>query len=441
MSETTASHSEAPEQNALASLRAGSAAWPPIDRQFATFLERLAGRPDPALALAGALLSRSRSAGHTCLELTRLANPAYAAQVLTETTLTGFPEARAWAAALRQSPVVGEPGQFRPLILDPKGRLYLQRYWVCENAVAQAILDRANQRADGVDESLLRAGLNRFFPGGSGQTPDGQAVASEVAVRRKFTVVSGGPGTGKTRTVAVILALLLEQAGAGRCRIALAAPTGKAAARLQESIQRLGPSLPCLEAVKARLPQEAFTLHRLLGIGIAAARNRYSASNPLPFEVVVVDEASMVDLILMGKLLEALPAQARLILLGDKEQLASVEAGAVLGDLCQDGPADHALTDCLVRLERNYRFGPNESFLVFSKAVNAGDADGALAVCRAAVDPREEVGLFRAPLAAPGRLKEALREWVIHAFHDSVTTLEPRAALQALNQVRLLAAL
>jgi exodeoxyribonuclease V alpha subunit len=345
--------------------------------------------------------------------------------------------------ALRQSPVVGEPGQFRPLILDRKGRLYLQRFHAFETAVARAITERAGQLAEAVDGSLLRRGLKKFFPKHSDQSPDGQALATEIAVRRKLAIVTGGPGTGKTRTVAVMLALLLEQPG--RCRIALAAPTGKAAARLQESIQRLQPQLGCAEELKARLPKEAFTLHRLLAFTQETGRTRYHSANTLPFEVIVVDEASMVDLVLMSKLLDALPAQARLILLGDKDQLASVDAGAVLGDLCQEGPDDRPLTDCLARLDRNYRFGPQEDFLIFSKAVNAGDADAALKVFAAAAGPKpaggSPSGLRAVALPASARLPEALKNWVIDSFRPAVSTTDPRTALQALNQVRLLAAI
>ena len=153
-------------------------------------------------------------------------------------------------------------------------------------------------------------------------------------MRRKFCVISGGPGTGKTHTLVLILALLLELERNRKLRIAVAAPTGKAAARIQDSIRTVKATLACDEAIRAQLPERATTIHRLLGYLPDSARFRHDADNPLPFDVVAVDEASMVDLALMAKLFQAIPASARVILLGDKDQLASVEAGAVLGDIC-----------------------------------------------------------------------------------------------------------
>ena len=195
-----------------------------------------------------------------------------------------------------------------------------------ESNLAKSISQCARLDAGSVNHALLREGLERFFPAPAGAAEtDWQKTAAETAVRKTFCVISGGPGTGKTRTVAVVLALLLEQSAGRPLRIALAAPTGKAAARLQESIKQLKTTLPCDEAIKARLPEATFTLHRLLGGVPGSARFRYNPDNPLPFDVVVVDEASMVDLALMARLFEAIPPAARVVLLGDKDQLASVD--------------------------------------------------------------------------------------------------------------------
>ena len=162
-------------------------------------------------------------------------------------------------------------------------------------------------------------------------------MAALASAWKRFCVISGGPGTGKTFTVAKILALLLEQKNPGPLRMALAAPTGKAAARLQEALIKARERLDCPDPVKAALPLEAFTLHRLLKPIPESPYFRHDSKNPLPFEVVVIDEASMVDLALLSKLVQALSPQSKLILLGDKDQLASVEAGAVLGDICGFG--------------------------------------------------------------------------------------------------------
>ena len=186
-------------------------------------------------------------------------------------------------------------------------------------------------------------------------------------------MISGGPGTGKTSTVVRILALLLERHGE-KTRIALAAPTGKAAARLKASISMIKSTLDCSEEVRSAIPEDVVTIQRLLGTLSGSAGFRHSANNPLPFDTVIVDEASMVALPLMTALVTALRPEARLVLLGDRDQLASVEAGAVLGDICsaaEESPAS-PLGGSLVILEKNYRFDAASGIIALSRAVNAG---------------------------------------------------------------------
>ncbi len=183
--------------------------------------------------------------------------------------------------------------------------------------------------------------LQALFPHAPGEPVNWQREAALAAVRRGFCVISGGPGTGKTHTLVLILALLLELERDRKLRIAVAAPTGKAAARIQDSIRTVKATLACDETIKAQLPERASTIHRLLGYLPDSARFRHDADNPVPYDVVAVDEASMVDLALMAKLFRAIPASARVILLGDKDQLASVEAGAVLGDICAAAAGSH----------------------------------------------------------------------------------------------------
>lgn len=155
-----------------------------------------------------------------------------------------------------------------------------------------------------------------------------------MALTRRISVISGGHGTGKTTTVAKLLAALIQMADGERCRIRLAAPTGKAAARLTESLGKALRQLPLTDEQKKRIPEDASTLHRLLGAQPGSQRLRHHAGNPLHLDVLVVDEASMIDLPMMSRLIDALPDHARVIFLGDRDQLASVEAGAVLGDIC-----------------------------------------------------------------------------------------------------------
>ncbi|GHA10280.1 exodeoxyribonuclease V subunit alpha [Oceanisphaera arctica] len=321
-----------------------------LDRALAGFFAELEPDAEPLLLLAAALASHQLGHGHVCLDLAAtLASPDFALSlppegdeagttplpsvVLAEVTREG------WCRVLKASSLVagadGEPST--PLVLDGE-RLYLRRYWRYEQSVAQALATRLNQQP--ALPGQLSEQLEQLFPEplvveGQRQT-DWQKLACALAARSNFSLITGGPGTGKTTTVVRLLALLQQSAGEQSLRIRLAAPTGKAAARLTESIGAQVASLPVSEAVRSQIPSEVTTLHRLLGSLPDSRHFRHHAGNLLPLDVLVVDEASMIDLEMMACLLAALPLHARLILLGDKDQLASVEAGALLGDLCRD---------------------------------------------------------------------------------------------------------
>jgi exodeoxyribonuclease V alpha subunit len=225
------------------------------------------------------------------------------------------------------------------LVLSGK-RLYLRRYWAYERRIDTLLRQRLVEHETTPDDFSQR--LTRLFgPAQPGAVIDWQKLACALATRSAFSIVTGGPGTGKTTTVVRLLALLQAPAvEAGKpLRIRLAAPTGKAAARLTESISQQVRTLEVDEAVRVKIPSDVTTVHRLLGSRPGTRHFRHHAGNRLPLDVLVVDEASMIDLEMMANLLDALPAHARLVLLGDKDQLASVEAGAVLGDLCRDAEA------------------------------------------------------------------------------------------------------
>jgi exodeoxyribonuclease V alpha subunit len=306
-----------------------------LDLQFARFVMRLGPHDPPEVALAACLVSHATGDGHVCIDLA--ASAGRPLLTLGDGTRIVAPPLARWVEALRGSPRVGAPGDYRPLVLDARHRLYLYRYWDYERQLAADLLARARRQPDTVDAVRLRADLDRLFPAPTAGETDWQRVAAAVALQRRCCVISGGPGTGKTTTVIRLLALLLLQAGDRPLRIALAAPTGKAAGRLQEAVRLAKPGLDLPPAVRAAIPEDAATLHRLLGARPDSVYFRHDRHHPLPVDVLVVDEASMVDLALMAKLTQALPLQARLILLGDKDQLASVEAGAVLGDICSGG--------------------------------------------------------------------------------------------------------
>lgn len=397
-----------------------------LDLEFARFMGELTRDDSPELLLGCALASRAVGEGDVCLDLNQ-----YAGQLLLWPELDRdavyAPELSVWRRALRRNSVIGEPGEFKPLILDGNNRLYLYRYWSYEQQLAEELRQRAGQMLL-VDEERLRAGLRRLFPPQRGLPVDWQKVAAALATLRGFSVISGGPGTGKTTTLAKILALLIEQASDRPPRIRLAAPTGKAAARMQEAIRRSKEQLAdrLAPATLAAIPEQASTLHRLLGAQPDGVYFRYHRDNPLGLDVLVIDEASMVDLALMTKTVGALPPSARLILLGDKDQLSSVEAGAVLGELCAQvdgftpafarrladltgekigagGAAMHCLQDCIALLQYSYRFGADSDIGHLAEAVNRGDEPGIRTLCQ-----QPCATLNWRPAATPDELVERL---------------------------------
>ncbi|MES9836214.1 MAG: exodeoxyribonuclease V subunit alpha [Candidatus Thiodiazotropha sp.] len=347
----------------------------------------------PSLALAIALTSRATSEGHVCLDLRPVAG-----RVLIDEgeNRVQAPELEAWRDGLLASGIIGRPGDWQPLILDRRDRLYLHRYWAYEQRLGSALLQRAEALDRQIDPETVKRALTTLFPADDGGAVDWQKLAVATAILRPLTIITGGPGTGKTTTVLRLLALLRQQPGGEALRIALAAPTGMAAARLQQAIQQAKASLSLSAEQLASIPEQASTLHRLLGMNRSGTGFRHHRDNPLLLDVVIVDEASMVDLALMAKLLDALPHTARLVLLGDRDQLASVEAGAVMGDLCAgcQGPdaefarqlslitrqtvapgegSGSGLRNSVVELRHSYRFDPRSPLGQLARAVNRGD--------------------------------------------------------------------
>lgn len=339
-----------------------------LDAAFAGFLNELDADAAPELLMAGALVAHMEGRGHACLLLDELLGdpdallgwPADAQTALHAAMASLHAEPAAWTAALLASPVVGTgdaPGS-APLVLH-EGRLYLRRYWDYERRVATQVLARGATPLS-VDTAAVRRQLDLLFPAAPDATPalDWQKAACGLALRGRFSIITGGPGTGKTYTAARLLALLFAMdASPDRLRVMLAAPTGKAAARLKQSID--GALTDLSRQVGDRLQfdelashiQPARTLHSLLGARPDTRRFRFDAAHPLEVDVLIVDEASMIHLEMMAALLEALPPTARVIFLGDKDQLASVEAGAVLGDLCRDAEAGRYRPETLAYLE------------------------------------------------------------------------------------------
>ena len=433
-----------------------------IDVHFAGLMNKLADGGVPELFLAAALVSGSARDGNICLDLSTVAGQELLGKENGKDPVI-CPEFDHWLTILEEIRVVGKPGEYKPMILDDRGRLYLFRYWDYQEKLAGLIKKRVNEDVKNINHTLLKEGLERLFPDDGTSDIDWQKVAAFTAVTKKICVISGGPGTGKTATVAKILALLLEQEGSKRPRIALAAPTGKAAARLQEIIEHVRGNLNCTDDIKKRIPVETSTIHRLLGTIRNSPYFRHNSKNMLSLDVVVVDEASMVDLPLMSKLVQALPLQSRLILLGDKDQLASVEAGAVLGDMCDTGKIhgfsnrfcndieivagynihelsggddEPGLHDCIVELRKSYRFGSESGISTVSSAVNEGADDRAAEL----LNEGKFEDISWAKLPAPDELPKALREMIVQGFKGYLKVHDPREIFRLFNDFRILCA-
>ncbi|MBP6018423.1 MAG: exodeoxyribonuclease V subunit alpha [Burkholderiaceae bacterium] len=414
-----------------------------LDAAFARFLWTEVPQAHPLLILAAALASHQLGRGHACLDLVAtLHDPAFALSLPPEgrhssdvlerplplpTEVLAGVDMASWQLALNNPLLVSDGSGNTPLVRKGS-RLYLRRYWRYEQDVRNAIdhrlsLPTGQQHSWSV--AALRELLDVLFAKSANVSPDWQKLACALAARSAFSVITGGPGTGKTTTVVTLLALLQALAlgddvahGNGRAlRIRLAAPTGKAAARLSASIALAIERLPLTalaqargiqpELIKKGIPDSVTTLHRLLGSRPDSRHFRHHAANPLALDVLVIDEASMVDLEMMAAVLAALPPTARIILLGDKDQLASVEAGAVLGQLCHRASGGHytplttdwlqhasgqlvssvlvdtqggKLDQAVVMLRHSHRFAADSGIDTLAQAVNGGDVAAVAAI-------------------------------------------------------------
>lgn len=400
--------------------------------QFATFIDRKEAGQNTLVSLTAGLLTEVMAQGHVCLNLANLPETMHHLD-------TFLPDDAAdWQQQLRTAKSVGKPGDYTPLILTENGLLYLYRFWRDELDVAHAIMQRRHA-VDNVNLEQLQQDLANWHNPIAGV--DWQKVAVATALSRHLAVISGGPGTGKTTIVLKILQCLHNQTDA--LRIGLAAPTGKAAARLQQSISQ-------------QQAAEVKTLHRLLGITEHNEQGRYNAERPLPLDVLIIDEASMIDISLMAKLMRAMPAKARLILLGDSQQLASVESGAVLANLSQgeQGKFSDAfiqqftelglentpslppspLTDSFVRLQHSYRFDKDSFIGQLAESVNEGDADSAVSLLQS-----EATSRWMAP--DDKKLLSSLAEGYKPYIDAVENSMPPQQVIEAFEGFRVLAAL
>ena len=401
----------------------------PLDRAFVSFLHKQAPDANELVLLAAALVSHQLGAGEVYLDLEALVkNPVHTLglsqdqagcleagqhNAFTHYTLND------WLQGLQQSPeLVALAAGTTPLVLDLEhNRLFLRRYWAYQQTVNTVLTRLVKPIRTHLPEELVSDIIHLFQadPALSDSEPDWQKIACVLALRARFSMITGGPGTGKTTTLTRLLALLIKLASVDSSRekplnIVLAAPTGKAAARVSDSIAKAVAKLRLDDAVRLQIPRTASTLHRLLGSRPHTRQYQYNRHHHLVADVVIVDEASMIDLEMMAALLEALPETASLILLGDKEQLASVEPGSVLGDLCQGAGADaydpatlnwikqyaqiqlsesaqsgnhHAYHQQTAVLVHSHRFDAKSGIGSLARAVNSGEYSAVATILRA----------------------------------------------------------
>jgi exodeoxyribonuclease V alpha subunit len=419
-----------------------------IDRHFSQLMARCAVGGRDIVQLAAALVSRATAQGNVCIDLNhnidlqKIGGDSHAAAPLVCIDPTD------WAVVLNGSGVVGRPGDFKPMILDGT-RLYLHRHWQYEQDVAAGIRQRCHCILSDTDARQLSHQLVHLFPEGD----DWQRRAVLSALTQGFTVISGGPGTGKTHTIAKLI-LLMQQLNQGPAlRLRLAAPTGKAAMRLQQAIESAMAGMGHSREAAAHLllGGGTQTLHRLLGAMSGQSGFRYHAGHQLPVDVVIVDEASMIDLAMMAALMAALPATARLVLIGDKNQLASVEAGAVLGDICsgvddevptiassQLGPERAgSLTNRIVVLQHSYRFATHSGIDALAVAVNAGDTE----TVQSLLNTSDGNALVFKQIDDLKMLEEAIEALVTKAILPNFSINDPLEALARMERLIILSPL
>ena len=411
--------------------RNGDISW--LSFYFAAFIaDQSQTDIDDLPSLSAAIVSEANLAGNTCIRLDSFyRRPLFNSSRIDAAEIPVGIDGVDWAEKLHSNICIGDPQEHSPLILDG-GRLYLNRYWFYEDFIARKI-GALLQRGNNAERSQVSQQVDSLYAS-TKSVDDDQINAVKSAASGRFSVISGGPGSGKTSTVVRILAVLLMRDP--QCRIALAAPTGKAAARMMASINQCIDQDDIDTGIRQSIPRQAQTIHRLLRY-----RHRgfdYHEQHPLPVDCVVIDEASMIDLKLMYQLLTALPDHARLILLGDRDQLASVAAGNVLGDITGHGlgidSGTTAISASIALLRHNYRFNQDSAIGEVAALVNQGERDAAMTLLG-----HNDKGL-RWYEEGGDQIHAAALDWLYDAYQPIFSSDTPADALKVYEKTRVLCA-
>jgi exodeoxyribonuclease V alpha subunit len=439
-----------------------------IDVRFSQWLIKKVPTASANQVILSALVSHQLGEGHVCIALDKLIEIYQHWPKILRTQMQQLLNIDQDRSELVDQILIGDGSVLTPLVIEGN-RLYLYRYWQYERSVAQRLLAETSIEAenDVLDREALRTQLDRYF--GTNEQPDWQRIAAAITSRHSLSVISGGPGTGKTTTVTKLLAIYIENSLAKGKRpiIQLAAPTGKAAARLSESIAQAKQKLSLTEDVKALIPDQGKTLHRLLGVRPGTKKFVHHQDNPLLLDLLVIDEASMIDLPMMASIISALANKSKLVLIGDRDQLASVEAGSVLGDICavpkiasysaaqnqylqqccylESQPAEvnsqAPFRDHVAFLQKSYRFDANSGIGALASACNNGDT-GQVSKVLSADYPDLQV-------ITPTEQRSQILSAALQGYKGYLETLasmgdtsaEPQILLDSFNQFQILCAL
>lgn len=384
-----------------------------LDRALGRLVDKQSESNNKYLGVVAALASYALRQGHVCLDLKELKNSEFAEYF--EPHFLEEPSEH-----LKATKMIGSPlDSTRPLILTDNHKLYLHRYWHYEHHLLTLLKERLKSPLRSSNQNKL----DDFLESNASSGKD-QKTAISLANYSQLTLISGGPGTGKTTTVLYILAFMIAQSPQAPLRIGIAAPTGKAAQRIQNSLESNIEGLDLSHEDKAKIPTEAVTLHRLLGYQRNSIEFKHNRKNPLPYDLVIVDEASMLDLLMFSKLLEALKPTSKLILLGDARQLASVEAGSIFGDLVQASLSNKALALRVIELNQNFRFGNNSPLFLACEAIKTGNALETLAIMES-----QNTEFSLRPLPTPQKLFQALEASILFHFISVTEAKSPEEAL------------